>query len=173
MGETDPGLDLVPLIIAEIYQLAGELRRNAELIARNLGQTQARWQVLSAASEDPKTVPQIARRLGLARQNIQRVADDLVEDGLASFGANPDHKVSPYLLLTKRGHDVIANLQRNVRIYCRELAGVLTTADLIKVRRGLRKICEALDRRQKIASSKSGRKGVYYDQFAAHRSFDH
>jgi DNA-binding MarR family transcriptional regulator len=152
--DRDVAPDFVPLIIAEIYQLSGQLRRNAEAIARKAGQTQARWQVLSAASDEPKTVPHIARRLGLARQNIQRVADELVDDGLASFGENPDHKASPHLLLTKRGRAVLAGLTQGAGSYYRELARELSSADLITIRRGLRRLCEALDRRQEIATSK-------------------
>jgi len=69
---------VIPLVIADIYQLAGALRERGERIAGTLGQTQARWQVISAASAAPKTVPQIARRLGVTRQNVQRIADRLV-----------------------------------------------------------------------------------------------
>src|SRR5579871_6068191 len=89
---------LVPLIIADIYQLAGQLRRNADAITRPIGQSQARWQVLSAASAEPKTVPQIARRLGIARQNVQRIADLLIAEKLAALSPNPDHKTSPHLV---------------------------------------------------------------------------
>jgi DNA-binding MarR family transcriptional regulator len=158
--ETALGLELVPLIIAEIYQLSGQLRRNADAIARGSGQTQTRWQVLSAASDQPKTVPQIARRLGLARQNIQRVADELVEEGLASFSANPDHKASPHLLLTPNGRRVLLDLQREAGAYYRQLASELSPADLITIRRGLRELCKALDQRENIPSTKSQTSGA-------------
>ena len=74
---------LVPLIVADIYEIAGRFRDQGEAIARTVGQTQARWQVLSAASGRPHTVPQIARVLGVTRQNVQRIADLLVEEGAA------------------------------------------------------------------------------------------
>ncbi len=93
----------IPLIVADIYELAGRLRDDGEAIARTVGQTQARWQVMSAASADPRTVPQIARRLGVSRQNVQRIADLLVAENWASFEPNPDHKGSPYLVLNARG----------------------------------------------------------------------
>jgi len=66
------------LLMADVYELAGLSRRTSEAIARELGQTVARWHVLSVLSAGPCTVPATARRLGLTRQGVQRVADDLL-----------------------------------------------------------------------------------------------
>jgi DNA-binding MarR family transcriptional regulator len=147
-NDRDETLGLVPLIIADVYQLAGQLRRNADAIARAIGQTQARWQVLSAASADPKTVPQIARRLGIARQNVQRIADLLIAEGLATLQPNPDHKTSPFLALTVGGRSTFAQLMRHARTYYRELATELAGNDLAVLRGSLRRFCDALDRRE-------------------------
>ncbi len=146
---------LVPLIIADIYQLAGQLRHHAEAIAQPSGQTQARWQVLSAASAEPKTVPQIARRLGVARQNVQRIADLLIGEGLASLSPNPDHKSSPFLVLTSAGRGTLSELMGSARAYHRELASRFSPAELQRLRHGLRRFCDVLDRREK---SHRGRK---------------
>jgi|SRR5579871_3561844 len=139
---------LVPLIIADIYQLAGQLRRNAEAIARPHGQSQARWHVLSAASAEPKTVPQIARRLGLGRQNVQRVADLLIGEALAAFKPNPDHRTSPYLVLTDAGHTVLKRLMEGAHAYHQELADEHSQAELVLLHRALRRFCEVLDERE-------------------------
>src|SRR5215471_17373600 len=95
--------ELIPLIVADVYELAGGFRRVGERIAQTVGQTQARWQVLSAASDIPRTVPQIARRLGVSRQNVRQIADALVCASLARFVDNPDHRRSPHLVLTGEG----------------------------------------------------------------------
>jgi DNA-binding MarR family transcriptional regulator len=145
--DRDEAAALVPLVIADIYQLAGQLRRNADAIAGTIGQTQARWQVLSAASAEPKTVPQIARRLGIARQNVQRVADLLIEEGLAALSPNPDHKTSPFLVLTDSGRTAFTRLMSHGRSYHREIANELDV-DLAALRLGLRRFCEVLDRRE-------------------------
>jgi DNA-binding MarR family transcriptional regulator len=92
---------MLPLIVADVYRLAGRFRDNGEAIARTVGQTQARWQVMSAASAEPHTVPQIARVLGVTRQNVQRIADLLVAEGLAQYEDNPDHRASLHLVLTR------------------------------------------------------------------------
>src|SRR6202167_4263532 len=119
---------LVPLIVADIYELAGRLRDYGEAIARTVGQTQARWQVLSAASAEPHTVPQIARLLGVTRQNVQRIADLLVTEGSASYRDNPDHRASPHLVLTRRGRAAFDQLMKAAGGYHARLARKLSSS---------------------------------------------
>ena len=95
------------LLMADVYELAGLSRRTSEAIARELGQTVARWHVLSVLSAGPCTVPATARRLGLTRQGVQRVADDLLAARLLTASPNPDHARSPLLTLTNRGQLVL------------------------------------------------------------------
>ncbi|WP_042370511.1 MarR family winged helix-turn-helix transcriptional regulator [Streptacidiphilus neutrinimicus] len=96
--------DELPLLVADIFEAAGALRRSGELLAGAEGQTQARWQLMSVVSEPPQSVARAARRLGVARQGLQRIATNLVADGLAEFRDNPDHRTSPLLALTDAGH---------------------------------------------------------------------
>jgi DNA-binding MarR family transcriptional regulator len=134
---------LLPLIVADIFELAGRFRDDGEAIARTVGQTQARWQVMSAASADPRTVPQIARRLGVSRQNVQRIADLLVAEGTATFEANPDHTNSPFLVLTKYGHSALAGITRAAATSHARIARRLGGADLAPLHRSLRRLIEA------------------------------
>ena len=134
---------LVPLIVADIYELAGRFRDQGETIARTVGQTQARWQVMSAASGGRLTVPQIARRLGVTRQNVQRIADLLVEEGSARFADNPDHRSSPYLVLSEAGAAALAKLTRAAGAYHTKVARKLLSADLKSIHRHLRRLLDA------------------------------
>jgi len=135
---------LVPIIVADIYELAGRLRDNGEAIARTVGQTQARWQVLSAASGRPLTVPQIARVLGVTRQNVQRIADLLVAEGSAQYEDNPDHRASPHLVLTKRGRAAFDQLMKAAGGYHARLARKLSPSDVASLQRGLRRLLDAM-----------------------------
>ena len=137
--------DVIPLFIADIYELAGALRGRGDAIARVVGQTQARWQVLSAASDVRKTVPQIARRLGLSRQNVQRIADVLVHESLARFVGNPDHQTSPYFMLTDAGHETLAALNKTARSQHVKLSAHLKGLDLEGLQRGIRAVRTAVD----------------------------
>jgi DNA-binding MarR family transcriptional regulator len=139
--------DLIPLIVADIYELAGRFRDDGDAVAQTVGQTQARWQVMSAASADPLTVPQIARRLGVSRQNVQRIADLLVKEKWASFEANPDHKGSPYLVLNARGRDALAKITKAAGQSHAQLARKLSGTDVGALHRGLRRLIQALNDR--------------------------
>jgi DNA-binding MarR family transcriptional regulator len=134
----------MPLLIADIYELAGAWRRRGDEIARALGQTQARWQVLSAASPAAKTVPQIARRLGVSRQNVQRIADALVRDRLADFADNPDHRTSPHLVLTQAGEVLLAELSRVASARHAAVAAALDGIDLAGLQLDVRAILAAV-----------------------------
>jgi len=145
-SETRTKADLVPLIVADIFELAGAFRGHGERIAATVGQTQARWQVLSAASDAPKTVPQIARRLGVTRQGVQRLADALVADGAAAYRANPDHRGSPHLVLTASGRAALDRLTEAAERYHAAIAAPMELDTLRPVHDGLRRMIEALDR---------------------------
>ncbi len=142
MDEPKPHM-LLPLIVADVYELAGRFRANGEAIANAIGQTQARWQVLSAASDDARTVPQIARRLDVSRQNVQRIADQLVAEHWASFQTNPDHRASPHLVLTRRGRGALDQLTRAAESHHAKLARKLSAADMRTIHRGLRLLIAA------------------------------
>ena len=144
--------ELLPLIIADVYELAGALRRRGDEIAETAGQTQARWQVLSAASDSVKSVPQIARRLGVTRQNVQRIADGLVSQRFAQFTANPDHRTSPHLQLTETGRATLRELTRAASVGNMELAAWLKGIDLDNLREDLRSLLAA------IRNSQEGKK---------------
>lgn len=139
--------DLIPLIVADVFELAGRFREDGEAIAASVGQTQARWQVMSAASADPRTVPQIARRLGVSRQNVQRIADLLVEENWANFADNPDHKASPYLLLNARGQAALAKITKAASQSHAQLARRLAGTDVGAFHRGLRQLIQAINDR--------------------------
>lgn len=125
----------VALLVADVYELAGLLRHAGEEIAAGQGQTQARWQLLSVASDPPLSVPQAARRLGISRQAVQRVANDLVADGLVEFTANPDHRTSPLLTLTDAGNETLAEITRAASRFNRELAAALGERRMAALRR--------------------------------------
>jgi DNA-binding MarR family transcriptional regulator len=60
-------------------------------------------------------VAMIARRIGLTRQSVQRVADEIVAEELASFEPNPDHQRSPLLILTSDGQKVLDTINQTSR----------------------------------------------------------
>jgi DNA-binding MarR family transcriptional regulator len=142
MSETKHQATL-PLVVADIFELAGRFRDHGEDIARTVGQTQARWQVMSAASAERKSVPQIARRLGVTRQNVQRIADLLVEENWASFENNPDHRASPHLVLNNRGRAALDRLTKAAEAHHASIARRLPAAEAASLHRSLQRLLAA------------------------------
>jgi DNA-binding MarR family transcriptional regulator len=56
-------------------------------------------------SPSPQTVADIARSMGLTRQSVQRIANDLMHSGLLDRVENPRHVRAPLMRLTARGNE--------------------------------------------------------------------
>lgn len=145
-GDTSP-VAAYRLLIADVFELAGTSRRTSEQLAERLGQTAARWHVMSVVSGGPRTVPAIADRLGQVRQSVQRVVNDLVGEGLVELRPNPAHIRSPLVALTDDGRALtdrlFADSERN-RADLLARAGV-DAADLLAARATLRAVLDAFD----------------------------
>ncbi|MCS0604382.1 MarR family transcriptional regulator [Streptomyces sp. LP11] len=133
------------LLVADVYEAAGALRRAGETVAGAEGQTQARWQLMSAVSEEPLPVPRAARRLGVTRQGVQRLANELVRDGLAEFRDNPDHRTSPLLALTDSGQRTLTAITARAATAHHVMGEGVTERDLAAVRALLRRLTRQAD----------------------------
>ncbi len=139
-------LEAYRLLMAEVYELAGASRRTSDEMAREIGQTAARWHALSVVSDGPQTVPVMARRLGLTRQSVQRVVNALVESDDMMLLPNPDHQASPLVQLTKTGRETMTTLFARSDLSRAQLlkkAGV-TERQLLDARKTLRALLDAL-----------------------------
>lgn len=106
MNHTPEGADFTKLLL-ETFRLNGALIAAGDQLVGDLGLTSARWQVLGALCESPATVAEIARRMGLTRQNVQRIADYLAKDGFVTTSANPAHRRAKLYSLTPHGKTVM------------------------------------------------------------------
>jgi DNA-binding MarR family transcriptional regulator len=131
-------------LVAEVFELAAALRRDGETIAKLAGQTQARWQVMWIAATGRLSVAMIARRLGITRQSVQRVADAIVAEGLASFEPNPDHQRSPLLILTPTGQQALDTINQRSRESHLQQTTILGEDGVAELRRLLRRYRDAL-----------------------------
>ncbi|MFI7129077.1 MarR family winged helix-turn-helix transcriptional regulator [Nonomuraea sp. NPDC050153] len=92
------------------FRLNGQFLQVAEGLARPAGMTAAWWQVLGAVLRDPLPVAGVARVMGMTRQGVQRIADLLVERGLAEYQPNPAHRRAKLLQPTAAGREAIAKI---------------------------------------------------------------
>ncbi len=92
-------------LILETFRLNGRLLAAGDRLVKPLGLSSARWQVLGAIhfSETPETVAGLARSMGLTRQGVQRIANELEKDGLVAFQPNPRHRRAKLVVFTDKG----------------------------------------------------------------------
>lgn len=101
----DPFAHPTSRLALEVFRLNGALIAAGDALVSPLGLTSARWQVLGAISEAGGGLPTagIARNMGLTRQSVQRVVDDLFAMGFVRFAPNPHHKRAKLVQLTPEG----------------------------------------------------------------------
>lgn len=97
-------------LILETFRLNGRLLAAGDALVRDLGLTSARWQVMGAVAMSPLPLPvaHIARNMGLSRQNVQRIANELAAQDVIRFAPNPHHQRAKLVLLTERGRALYA-----------------------------------------------------------------
>ena len=132
--------EVFPLLVADVFELAGALRREGDRLAGAAGQTQARWQLLSVISDGEWTVPRVADRLGLTRQAVQRVADDLAADGLVRFDDNPSHRRSRLVVITDEGRRALTAISEDAVRWHRGTVGDLDPDEVARAHRALRDV---------------------------------
>lgn len=135
------------LLIADVYELAGASRRVSEQLAGEVGQSAARWHVMSVLSESELSVAAAARRLGLARQSVQRVAKELVRDGHLRVRPDPADRRAPLLSLTGSGQVLLEELfdrSSEHRMVALARTGV-SINDLTRTREIIRELIAALE----------------------------
>jgi|SRR5215471_2660933 len=132
-------------LILEVFRLNGRLLSAGDALTRPVGQTSARWQVLGALDEEGQTVAQIARRMGLTRQSVQRTTDLLEASGLISYAANPAHQRAKLAMLTDRGRAVLDDITSRQIAWANRVASRVTEADLQDAIRSLLEVRAAID----------------------------
>ena len=111
--EPDPQSEagaLLTDVILTTFRLNGRLMEAAQEFAVEGEITAAWWQVLGGVLDEPRTVAEIGRRMGMTRQGVQRVADLLVERGLAEYRPNPAHRRAKLLACTEAGYWAIRRI---------------------------------------------------------------
>ncbi len=84
----------------------------------------------SLSESGPQTVPALARARPVARQHIQRMANEMAAQGLVEFIANPAHKRSRLLSLTPEGAGLYAALSARLSELAERLAADMDIDDL-------------------------------------------
>ncbi len=143
---TQSANDAISELILETFRLNGRLLAAGDALVAELDLTSARWQVLGAIalSAVPLPVAHIARNMGLTRQAVQRLANEMERDGLVRFGPNPHHQRAKLVLLTPRGRAAYNAAMKRQGPWARGLASGLSLKQIKATTETLRVIRERL-----------------------------
>jgi len=126
--------------ILDLFRLNSRLAAAGDRLVGGLGLTTARWQVLGAIvySDRPQPVAWLARDLGGNRQNVQRIVNDLSNEGLVAFAPNPHHRRAQLVVLTDKGKKAFDEAMRLQAPWVNGLVDGLAVEDIETTRNTIR-----------------------------------
>ncbi|WP_340540178.1 MarR family winged helix-turn-helix transcriptional regulator [Nocardioides sp. GXZ039] len=142
----NPEQDLLSTAALTSFRLNGQFLALAEELARPVGLTAAWWQVLGAVLRESRSVSAIAREMGLTRQSVQRIADVLVDRGLAEYRDNPAHARAKLVQVTPAGLDAVRRIDPAHRVAAERLVADLGRDRASEIVEALTDLAEAMDR---------------------------
>jgi DNA-binding MarR family transcriptional regulator len=137
--------ELLTDVILATFRLNGRLMDVAQGLAAEGGLTAAWWQVLGGVLDEPRSVAQIGRRMGMTRQGVQRVADLLVERGLAEYRPNPAHRRAKLLACTEAGYWAIRRITLAQHPWADRIGAEVGTEKLRETLETMRRVIEVLE----------------------------
>ena len=117
-----PKAPVLAELLNEIAYTYFPLRAAGDAMTARFGQTTAEWGLMRSLSEKgPMTVAKLARSRPIARQWIQRLANQLTTDGLIEFVDNPDHKRAKLMRITPSGQKLLQRIGAAYEIWIGEM----------------------------------------------------
>lgn len=145
MPGRSPESDALTALVLPAFELNGEFLSAAAMISAPHQLTPAQWQVLGAVLEEPIPVAEIARRigLGLTRQSVQRVANDVVEAGWAEWLDNPQHQRAKLLEPTSSGRSAVAAMAAEQHAWADHVGAAVGRSELAELSRLIPRVIAA------------------------------
>ena len=136
-------------LFREVFELQAALSVIMDTVHEQAGLSTSQHKIMRTLSHiGPATVPDIAVVLGVSRQFVQTVCNNLLSYEFIEFAANPRHKRSKLAALTERGRIAFRQSRKNEnKIIEQTLPGV----DPVKAREAcklLESIRTAVQRKQ-------------------------
>jgi DNA-binding MarR family transcriptional regulator len=137
--------DVLTDVVMRTFRLYGGFLEAAEVMTKPVGLTAAWWQVLGAVLRQPLSVSGIAREMGLTRQSVQRIADLLVDKGLAGYLPNPAHRRAKLFHPTAAGYEAIENLREAQHSWANRISATVDPDELRTTLDVMTRLVKALD----------------------------
>lgn len=132
-------------MILTTFRLNARLMEAAQLLAAEGGITAAWWQVLGGVLDQPRTLAEIGRQMGMTRQGVRRVADLLVEHGLAELRPNPAHRRAQLLACTQAGYWAIRQISVAQHPWAERIGSQIGVDELASANETMRRLVEVLE----------------------------
>jgi len=133
-------------LVIEVFRLNGQLLQVGDELAKPVGLTSSRWQVLGVVEHAPASVAHVARDMGLSRQSVQRTADLLAADGLVEYTDNPHHRRAKLVKMTSQGREALDYVKRRQAEWINRIGRERGLEDLRMAVTVLRRARESLER---------------------------
>jgi DNA-binding MarR family transcriptional regulator len=129
-------------LLFSMLRLNKTLTDDLDIVFSNIDLLGTQWRVLRlvGASPDGLPVPHIARKLGMTRQGVQRLADRMQGLGFIGFGDNEHHSKSPRAVLTQKGREAFREGRAMEADFGRRMMTVLSDEEVRSTGRVLDKL---------------------------------
>jgi DNA-binding MarR family transcriptional regulator len=106
-AEPANGDGLIAMLFAELTAAANDLKKHEARLHRADGLPPGELGILELLADGARTVPDLARRRGTSRQNVQIMVNRLKGQRWVDAIPNPSHKRCPLIAITGQGRSVL------------------------------------------------------------------
>jgi DNA-binding MarR family transcriptional regulator len=152
-GRHTPEGAAVTELILSIFRANGRLLREGDVLTRDLDLTSARWQVMGAIVDRPKTAAQIAREFELSRQGVLLVVQSLLKSGHVELIDNPNHRRAKLVRLTKRGWKLHEELIRRQAVWVNDIGARFRVREVKQALKVIDRLGSVIKERHKAAAA--------------------
>jgi DNA-binding MarR family transcriptional regulator len=142
---TSPSATLFRQLTRAVFAAHSSVLRHGDEANATFGQSSARWRVMFNVAHGNGTVAEIARQTDYARQSVQRLADALVADGLATYAPDPDDRRRQIITLTAKGSTLLAEMEAEFDRWSKRLVRALGKESVIQTIEHLHELKRVLD----------------------------
>jgi DNA-binding MarR family transcriptional regulator len=126
-----PSAEMFRRFTRSVLDAQAALLKHGDAANAEFGQTSARWRVLQRVAAGQTSVAAIAKSTGYSRQGVQRLADALVAEGSARYGADESDRRRQRLELTEAGAATFGRMEAHFDVWSARLMTRIPEAELM------------------------------------------
>jgi DNA-binding MarR family transcriptional regulator len=128
-----------------VFAAHSSVLRHGDRANAPFGQSSARWRVMFNIAQGNGSVSEIARATDYSRQSIQRLADTLVAEGLATYTPDPHDRRKQIITLTAKGSTLLAEMEADFDRWSKRLVKTLGKQNVTQTIEQLHELKRILD----------------------------